>query len=147
MIDETGKPNPPLPTSSHDDEATPRLQKYRGMNIDMLPPEILEKCFSNLDPKDVANCKAVSHKWNTTIGNGHLLDCSCYRICNQGNVSPSLYTAEQYNSSIRDWLKSFSSEGEKEVVRLDQLVAHELFPEILFSSITKVLDFRVPKAQ
>ena len=140
MIEETGKPNPPLPVSSLDnDEATQSSQKYRGMTIDVLPPEILEKCFSDLDPKDIANCSAVSQKWNTTISNSHLLERSCYRICHQVNVSPSLYTAEQYNSSIRDWLNSLSNEGKKEVAKLDQLVGHKHFSKILFSSIAKAL--------
>ena len=135
--------NPPHPPVSDDTSPVAKTSTFSGMDITALPNEVIEKILSHLSQSDISVCSLVNKQWKQIIDDSLLNSRSFYRSCHPMGCSPDSKDAVRcYYSTIRNWLSSFSNDTEqltKLIAHLDERTGHTYFPELLFSSIAKVL--------
>ena len=114
-----------------------RLERVADRFVSDLPDELIVKVLSSLNVRDISVCKRVNRHWKTLIDKYHLQALS-YSRCHHYH-QPRPLTIERYHACTRDGLAGFISEGREVIGRLDELLRHRYFPEILFFNIAKVL--------
>ena len=114
--------------------------------IALLPNELVVKILSELGTSDIIRCSLVNSVWKGLIDRNYLQEQAFYRSCHPLAPSPNAKNSvKRYNSSVCDWLKGFSNSnsnsnrGKALVEQLDECLDHKHFPEILFSSVAKIL--------
>ena len=122
----------------NDTQPSEEQANFANKDITILPDELLEKIFSNLDQGDLAHCQPVNRRWQELIDD-RMLALPFYRRCHPTERRTNPLTVERYHSSIRGWLAGFSNLGRELAERLDKSLQHKHFSEILFFSIAKVL--------
>ena len=100
---------------------------------------MIVKIFSNLDTRDLVNCKLVNRRWQEIIDKDHVLALAFYRCCHPAKQRTNPLSVERYHSFIQSWLRGFSNLGRESAARLDKFLRHKHFTEILFFSMAKVL--------
>ena len=127
-------PNTSLPADS-DSEKSGRVERFVNKGITILPSELIVKVLSRLDLRDISTCRCVNRNWRILVDGNYLQALSfsrCFRY------RPIPHAVDHYRSLTRRWLTSFSHEGKEMAGRLDKLLEHKHFPEILFFSIAEL---------
>ena len=123
-------------TAGPDSEKSRHPQKFAGKNITSLPRELVIKILINLDISDVSVCRRVNRRWRAIVDGNHLQAISFSR-CHYHQPVPQ--TVEYYREFTRGWLVEFSDQGRELAEKLDELVKHINFSEILFFSVAELL--------
>ena len=129
--------SPPYPSKKWLISHSGRLESVADTIVSDLLDELIVKVLSNLNVRDLSVCRRVNRHWKTLIDKHHLQARSYSRRHHYHQPRPQ--TIEHYHACTRDWLAGFIREGREVVGRLDELLRHRYFPEILFFSIAKVL--------
>ena len=123
-------------TGGADSENSSSQGEFAGWGLSILPDEMVVKVLSNLNFNDISTCRCVNHRWRELIDAHHLRPLS---YCRRLHFRPIPQTVEHYHSFTKDWLTGFSNEGKELAGRLDTLLEHQNFSEILFFSTAELL--------
>lgn len=123
-------------TGGADSENSASQSEFAGRGLSILPDEMVVKVLSNLNFSDISVCRCVNHRWRALIDAYHLRALS---FCRRLHFRPIPQTVEYYLSFTKDWLTGFSNEGKELAARLDTLLEHQNFSEILFFSTAELL--------
>ena len=139
-MDSVSLPKRESPRPPDSGPSEPQNGECDSKKITELPYEVVAKILSNLGLRDVSTCMRVCQSWRKVIGDYHIQAVSFYHRCHPMPSTPSLLQhVDCYQSSIRDSLKGFGSEGQTAIKKLDQRTNHKCFPKILFFSMARVL--------
>ena len=122
-------------TGGADSENSASQSEFAGRGLSILPDEMVVKVLSNLNFSDISVCRCVNHRWRALIDAYHLRALS---FCRRLHYRPIRQTVEHYHSFTKNWLTGFSNEGKELAGRLDTLLEHQNFSEILFFSTAEL---------